>query len=67
MSKYKAMIFDLDGTLLDTIGDISSSINKVMTEFDKPTFCESEIKYFVGSGVNILVEKVIEARALYRG
>ncbi len=64
MSKYKAVIFDLDGTLLNTIGDISSSINTVMTEIDKPSFSETEIKYFVGSGVNILIEKVIEARKL---
>ncbi len=64
MSKYKAVIFDLDGTLLDTISDISSSINTVMTELGKQIFSETEIKYFVGSGVNVLIEKVIEARLL---
>lgn len=50
MSKYKGIIFDLDGTLLDTIEDIGDSMNEVLEELGLPTFTYDEYYMKVGGG-----------------
>ncbi|MFA5036487.1 MAG: HAD family hydrolase [Candidatus Izemoplasmatales bacterium] len=55
----KAIIFDLDGTLLDTINDISDSMNAALKQYGLLTFSVEEYKYFVGSGVDELVRNTI--------
>ncbi|WP_066345998.1 HAD family hydrolase [Aliarcobacter cryaerophilus] len=55
----KTVIFDLDGTLLDSIEDISSSMNKVLESLQLPTHKIEDYKYFVGGGVDILVENAL--------
>lgn len=54
--KHKAVIFDLDGTLLDTIEDLSDSMNAVLEAERLPTHETEAYKYFVGNGMNKLVE-----------
>jgi phosphoglycolate phosphatase len=49
--KYKAVIFDLDGTLLYTLGDISLVINKVLKNLDLPTHPAESYKKLVGHGL----------------
>ncbi len=49
--KYKAVIFDLDGTLLYTLGDIALSVNRVLTELNMPTHPEESYMKFVGHGL----------------
>lgn len=56
---YKAVIFDLDGTLLDTISDISDSVNETLKRYGYQTFSEQDYKHFVGRGVNELIHTVI--------
>ncbi|MGJ0353459.1 HAD family hydrolase [Aliarcobacter cryaerophilus] len=55
----KTVIFDLDGTLLDSIEDISSSMNKVLESLQLPTHKIEDYKHFVGGGVDILVENAL--------
>jgi phosphoglycolate phosphatase len=55
----KGIIFDLDGTLLDTITDITNSMNLVLQEMSLPSLSENQYKTFIGSGVQQLVERVI--------
>ncbi len=62
--RYKAVIFDLDGTLLDTIKDIADSFNHVLEKHNYATFAEEDYKYFVGMGIDILVQKIIAASNL---
>jgi phosphoglycolate phosphatase len=57
--KYKLVIFDLDGTLLNTIDDIADSMNKSLTQNGFKTYGIDEYKYFVGQGVKFLVESVL--------
>ncbi|MFA7076049.1 MAG: HAD family hydrolase [Candidatus Izemoplasmatales bacterium] len=57
--KYNTMIFDLDGTLLDTIKDIQETMNQVMRINGYPEYSVEEYKYFVGSGVDILIQRVM--------
>ncbi|WP_262363716.1 HAD family hydrolase [Aliarcobacter cryaerophilus] len=55
----KTVIFDLDGTLLDSIEDIASSMNKVLESLQLPTHKIEDYKYFVGGGVDILVDNAL--------
>ena len=50
IKKYKGIIFDLDGTLLDTIDDLGDSMNEVLKILGYPTFSMDEYKIKVGGG-----------------
>ncbi|MGI6360030.1 MAG: HAD family hydrolase [Acholeplasmatales bacterium] len=52
----KLIIFDLDGTLLDTLTDITNSVNYTLNRFNKKPKTEQEIKYFLGQGPRYLLE-----------
>lgn len=56
MTKYKGIIFDLDGTLLDTIEDISDSVNEVLKIYNYPTHDYKDYKLKVGNGFKNLIE-----------
>ncbi|KNY28766.1 HAD family hydrolase [Pseudobacteroides cellulosolvens] len=56
---YKAVLFDLDGTLLDTIKDISQSMNYAMQKNGLPVYAIEEYKYLVGEGVYNLAKKAL--------
>ncbi len=53
----KAVIFDLDGTLTDTIGDLAAAVNFVLQKNGYPTHKTEEFYYFVGTGSYNLVKK----------
>ncbi|MCG1035203.1 HAD family hydrolase [Polaribacter sargassicola] len=59
--KYKAVIFDLDGTLVNSIKDIADAMNAVLAELNYPTYDYKTYKTFVGSGVRSLVVKALPA------
>ena len=54
---YKLAIFDLDGTLLDTLGDLHSSVNFALREYGFPERTRSEVCSFIGNGVVKLMER----------
>ncbi len=53
--KYDAIIFDLDGTLTDTLEDLKNSVNYALSEFDFPKRTLDEVRSFVGNGVKKLI------------
>ncbi len=53
--KYDAVIFDLDGTLTDTLADLRNSVNFALSQFGFPERSPEEIRSFVGNGVKRLV------------
>lgn len=55
----KAIIFDLDGTLIDSLEDIAVCMNIVLEEMNIPTYEISAYRNFVGGGVDILVENAL--------
>lgn len=56
---YKTYIFDLDGTLLDTLQDLANSVNYALRQYDMPTHSIDAIRGFVGNGVRLLMERAI--------
>ncbi len=56
------VIFDLDGTLLNTIKTITYYGNKALSEYGFKTFPEDRYKYFVGNGAVLLIERALDAQ-----
>lgn len=59
--KIKAVIFDLDGTLLNTLDDLYLSVNHMLEKFGLPLRSKKEVRNFLGSGVKVLVDKSLPA------
>lgn len=53
------LIFDLDGTLLNTIADIAESANYALTKCGFPTHETSPYRFFIGNGINKLFERIL--------
>ena len=56
---YKTVLFDLDGTLLDTLDDLADSVNFVLRERGYPLHTREEICRFVGNGVALLMRRAL--------
>ncbi len=56
---YKCVIFDLDGTLLDTLEDLADSVNEMLRKFSCPERSLEEVRKFVGNGMRKLVERSV--------
>lgn len=59
MMNKKLVTFDLDGTLLDTIADLTSATNAALTAFGFPNHSEARIRSFVGNGISKLLERAL--------
>ena len=59
--KYDLVIFDLDGTLLDTLGDLAAATNRALSAFGFPTFSTDAIRQTIGGGVARLIHKTVPA------
>lgn len=59
--KYDLVIFDLDGTLLNTIGDLAASVDYVMRSRNLPEHSDAEYRNMVGGGIKRLVERALPA------
>ncbi len=57
--QFKAVLFDLDGTLLDTLEDIGGAMNHILEEKGLPTHEMDDYRYFVGEGAAILVKRAL--------
>lgn len=60
MKKIKACLFDLDGTLLNTINDIADAMNATLSDNGLESFSINEYKMLVGSGASSLVDEIIK-------
>lgn len=59
-SKVKAVVFDLDGTLLDSLRDLEIAVNYALEKKAMPTRTLREVRMFVGNGVHKLMERSVE-------
>lgn len=58
----KAVIFDLDGTLIDTLDDLTDSMNFVLCEFGFPVRTKAEIRSFIGNGLGMLAKRALPSK-----
>jgi len=63
---YKAVIFDLDGTLFDTLPDIHKVLNETLKKFNLPQITLQQTKSYIGNGARELVRKAIGKDNEYR-
>lgn len=59
MQQYHTYIFDLDGTLLDTLDDLASAVNYALRTYGMPEHSRDAIRRFVGNGVRMLMIRAV--------
>jgi phosphoglycolate phosphatase len=59
----RAVIFDLDGTLIDSAGDIADALNLAMQEVGLRRLSDEEVRFMVGGGPRVLVQRALAAQA----
>lgn len=58
---FQAVLFDLDGTLLDTLEDLASAMNRVLAKYSFPSHQVEAYKNFIGDGIESLVRRALPA------
>lgn len=59
MQQYSTYIFDLDGTLLDTLDDLAAAVNYALRTYGMPEHSRDDVRRFVGNGVRMLMTRAI--------
>lgn len=57
--RYKTVIFDMDGTVLDTLEDLTDTVNYALGKFDLPLRSLEEVRMFLGNGIKALMQSVV--------
>ena len=58
----KAVLFDLDGTLTNTLTDIANAMNGALAQYGLPGWREDEYRYLVGNGAKVLAQRAVRER-----
>ena len=56
---FRIALFDLDGTVLNTLDDLCDAVNAVLTQHKMPSRTRDEIRGFVGNGIAKLIERTV--------
>lgn len=57
--RFDGVIFDLDGTLLDSLDDIGTAANRVLEDLGRPTHALLDYQFLVGDGVSVLFQRAL--------
>ena len=57
MQDINTFLFDLDGTLVDSVPDLAKALNLMLSDYNLPTYGEAKIRHWVGNGARVLVER----------
>jgi phosphoglycolate phosphatase len=57
--RFEAVVFDLDGTLLDSLVDIANAVNEVLQAIGHPQYPVADFRYLVGDGVSLLFQRAV--------
>jgi phosphoglycolate phosphatase len=60
--KPELLLFDLDGTLVDSVGDLTAAINGLLAEHGRALLTIDEVRPMIGDGVGVLVQRALAAR-----
>jgi len=63
MTRHKCVLFDLDGTLVDSLADLADSMNRVLARQGLPPHPAQAYRYFVGNGITKLVQRALPIEA----
>src|SRR3954452_289331 len=72
MPRFRAVLFDFDGTLADSYAAITATVNHVLTRYGKPALSEAQVRSLVGHGLESLIANILPgidpqaAAGLYR-
>lgn len=58
----EVILFDLDGTLIDSVPDLASTVNYMLEALQRETFSEDTIRYWVGNGAQMLVKRALSGQ-----
>ncbi|MFT9399522.1 MAG: HAD hydrolase-like protein [Acetobacter sp.] len=61
MMKQKLAVFDMDGTLLDSLPDLAESGRALMAQYGLPSVSDAEVRRMIGNGVPLLVERLLQS------
>ena len=64
MKIYRGAIFDMDGTLTDTLADLHHSMNDTLAHYNFPQLTFDQVKRFVGNGAKIFLRRLDEMEAI---
>ena len=59
ISRIKAVVFDLDGTLVDTLDDLTDATNEAMKAVGRPLHTRDEVRSFIGNGISMLIKRAL--------
>lgn len=59
--RYKAVLFDMDGTVLDTLADLTNAVNHILSEYGMPHITQRDTAAFLGNGAAYLLGKAVPA------
>jgi len=62
-SNKEVILFDLDGTLIDSVPDLALAVNHMLETLNRETFSEDTIRYWVGNGAQVLVKRALSGDA----
>jgi len=60
-----AIVFDLDGTLIDSVPDVRAAVNRVLGELKRPLLTLEQIKGMIGEGAQAMLKQVMEQTGGY--
>lgn len=58
----EVILFDLDGTLIDSVPDLASAVNHMLEALNRETFSDDTIRYWVGNGAQVLVKRALSGQ-----
>ena len=62
-SNKKVILFDLDGTLIDSVPDLAVAVNHMLKTLDRETFSAETIRFWVGNGAQVLVKRALSGQS----
>jgi phosphoglycolate phosphatase len=65
--RLQTLVFDLDGTLVDSAPDLASAVNALLGEYAAPPLTEAAVRGMIGDGVAMLVARAMDARGIGAG